>query len=264
MFSKEQLTPHALELFHRVKQALPDKIASRLRSNRHFMNHGSYADLFLFDVWDCNQTDVLDRKHFKYCLGYRPNHPPHDGYFHLWLNRVRIYRQRDEIVSMLDRELPRITPSGFTYHPHGNRAFNIGCDFSYPADLSTLPDLLLAPYVSLISAVHPILMPVIDQFSTRLEPGERRAVVAKRGRLQFEMPGIRDPTRVREYTRSIPPSWKVPLLERYEYRCALCGADLRQSGCHFDHILAFSRGGVTSQANLQPLCPKCNLTKGRR
>ena len=128
MFTKQQLTPDPMELFDCVKQALPDKIASRLRSNRHFVNHGSYADLFLFECLGRNQTDVLDRKHFKSCLGYRPNHPTHDGYFHLWLNRIRIYRQREEIVALLDRELPRLTPSGFTFHPHGNRAFNMGFD----------------------------------------------------------------------------------------------------------------------------------------
>ncbi len=117
MFTKQQLTPHALELFAQVKRALPSEIAMRLRSNRKVVNHGNYANLFLFDVWDSHQTDVLDRKHFKYCLGYRPNHPTHYGYFHLWLNRIRIYRQREDIITRLDRELPKIAPEGFTYHP---------------------------------------------------------------------------------------------------------------------------------------------------
>lgn len=264
MFTKQQLTPYALALFRRVKQVLPQQIATRLRSSQKFGNHGSYADLFLFDVWDSHQTDVLDRKHFKYCLGYRPNHAGHDGYFHLWLNRIRIYRQREEIVALLDRDLPRVTPEGFVYHPHGNRAFNIGFDFSYPNDLDRLSDLLLPRYVSLIAAVHPILMPIIDQFSTHLKPGERRAVVAARDRPNFERPGVRDSGRVREYTRSVPPSWKIPILEDYDYRCALCRADLHSTGHHFDHIVAFSRGGTTTRNNLQPLCPKCNLRKGHR
>lgn len=33
MFSKDELTPHALELFRRVKAALPPSIGERLRSH---------------------------------------------------------------------------------------------------------------------------------------------------------------------------------------------------------------------------------------
>ncbi len=264
MYSKEQLTPHVLELFRRVQEALPPEICSRLRSNRNVGNHGSYSSLFLFDVWDCNQTDVLDRKHFKYCLGcdQRPAAKSH-GYFHLWLNRIRIYRERQSIVATLEREIPRLVPRSFSFTPH-DRAFNVGCEFVYPSDLSHLPDLLLPRYVALISAYHPLLMPIIDQFTTPLGSGERRAVVAQRGRIPFSPSGPHDLDRVREYTRSVPPSWKTPILERFSYRCALCFADLRESGYHFDHVLAFSRGGATTQDNLQPLCPACNLKKGHR
>ena len=54
MLTKEQLTPHALELFRRIVAALPPEIGSRLRSNRRFVTHGSYRTLFLFDMWDRN------------------------------------------------------------------------------------------------------------------------------------------------------------------------------------------------------------------
>ena len=264
IFTKGQLTPAALDLFRRVKDALPKTIAQRLRSNRGFVTHGSYRTLYLFDVWDVNQTDVLNRQHFKYCVGY--DHRPgakRDGYFHLWLNRIRIYREREAIVATLDRELPRVIPPGFTWH-EPDRAFNIGCDFDYPNDLSKLPDMLLPHYVALISAVHPILMPIIDQFTTPLEQGERRAVVAARGRLPFQPPRVYDRERVAEYTRSIKPSLRRELLEQYEYRCAVCGADLRKVGAHIDHIRAFSRGGATVPENLRPLCGPCNLAKGSR
>jgi hypothetical protein len=264
MLTKEQLSPHVIELFRRVKDALPPQIAERLRANRFFTTHGSYRTLFLFDVWDCNQTDLLDRKHFKYCLGYdlRPG-AKQDGYFHLWLNRIRIYREREAIVATLDRELPRVTPKGFTWHP-SDRAFNISYEFDYPKNLAKLPDLLLPRYVSLISAVHPILMPLIDQFTTPLAPGERRAVVAKRGRISFTLPGVHDRERVREYTRSIPPSWRPHILEQYYHRCAVCGCDLRVVPHHTDHIKPFSKGGTTTRENLQPLCGPCNLAKGNR
>jgi len=266
MFRKDELSPHALELFRRVKAALPPGIRERLRSHRGFVTHGSYRTLFLFNVWDYNQTDILDRKHFTYCLGYdgRPA-ATRSGYFHLWLNRVRTYREREAILSTLDRELPRAVPKGFLWNS-SDRAFDIKLEFDYPKDLSELPELLLPRYVSLISAVHPILLPIIDQFTEPLAPGERRAVVAERGRLPFALPGVHDRQRVREYTRSIPPSWRSILLERHGHRCAntACRADLRQVAHHIDHIVPFSKGGATVLENLQPLCGPCNLAKGSR
>ncbi|MCX6938891.1 MAG: hypothetical protein NTU80_13570, partial [Verrucomicrobia bacterium] len=228
MHTKEQLTPHALNFFNALKSELPPDIASRLRANKLMVTHGSYKNLFLFDIWDSAQTDVLDRKHFKYCLAYDPSHrndPNHDGYFHLWLNTVRIYRKREEIVEKLDLELPRAIPKKFKYDRQ-ERAISAGKVFSYPKNLADLPDLLVPVYKELIMAVHPILMPIINQFSTHLEDGERRAVVAQRGKLPYNHPGVRDPERVREYTRSIPPSWKPIILEKYKYRCYLCQADL--------------------------------------
>ncbi len=266
MFTKAELTPHALELFERVKAALPTAIGERLRSNRQFVTHGSYRTLFLFDVWDCNQTDILNRQHFKYCLGYdqRPG-SARDGYFHLWLNRIRIYREREAIVATLDRKLPKLVPKGFCWNPC-DRAFDIKFEFDYPKNLAKLPDLLLPRYVSLIKAVHPILLPIIDQFTKALEPGERRAVVARRGRVPFTLPGVHDRQRVREYTRSIPPSWRPIILELHGYRCAnpKCRADLRKVQHHIDHILPFSKGGTTTLENLQALCGPCNLAKGNR
>lgn len=149
MLTKEQLSPHALNLFLRVKAELPPAIAQRLRSHRHLITHSSYVSLFLFDVWDANQSDVLPRLSFKYCLGYdaRPG-ATRDGYFQLWISRSRIYRERESIVASLERELPRVVPPGFTYHPP-NIAFNIGIDFNYLSDLSAFPDMLLPHYVNL-------------------------------------------------------------------------------------------------------------------
>src|SRR2546430_5995368 len=264
MRTKEELSPHALELFQRVKASLPQHISNRLRSTRGFYTHGSYRTLFLFDVWDRNQTDVINRLHFKYCLGYdgRPR-ATRDGYFHLWLNRIRIYRERESIVATLDRELPRVVPEGFTWHAP-DRAFNIGCEFDYPRDLPQLPDVLLPRYGALISAIHPILMPIIDQFTTPLASGERRGVVKKRGRLPFSPPGVYDRQRLAEYTRSIKPSVRRQLLEQHNYRCVRCGADLHSIGHHIHHVVAFSKGGPTVPENLLPLCGPCNLKLGNR
>jgi hypothetical protein len=264
--SKDELTPHALVFFKQLKDVLPITIAERLRSNRHVVTHGSYIDLYLFDIWDIHQNDVLGRQHFKYCLAYDPslrNHSKHDGYFHLWLNTIRIYRQREEIVEVLNRTLPKVIGPEFKYDRQ-QRAISAGRTFTYPKNLAELPGMLIPFYQKLIGAVHPILMPLIDRFSTGLDPGERRTVVAKRGFLTYNHPGVRDRDRVREYTRSIPPSWKPILLEKYGYRCFICGTDLARGTYHFDHWRPFSKEGPTTMENIRPLCAACNLKKGNR
>ena len=47
-----------------------------------------------------------------------------------------------------------------------------------------------------------------------------------------------------------------------QLKCALCGKILvAKSECHFDHILAYSKGGKSTLDNCQILCTNCNLSK---
>lgn len=46
--------------------------------------------------------------------------------------------------------------------------------------------------------------------------------------------------------------------------CQRCGVHCEESDFHADHITPHSRGGSTTVANGQVLCPKCNLEKGDR
>lgn len=43
--------------------------------------------------------------------------------------------------------------------------------------------------------------------------------------------------------------------------CATCG---RPPKSEVDHIIPISRGGDSSESNLQPLCGICNMAKGAR
>jgi superfamily II DNA or RNA helicase len=45
--------------------------------------------------------------------------------------------------------------------------------------------------------------------------------------------------------------------------CAECGDEL-QPGWHADHVLPFSKGGITDVTNGRATCPTCNLQKGNR
>jgi len=46
--------------------------------------------------------------------------------------------------------------------------------------------------------------------------------------------------------------------------CPACGADLREVGHHIDHIVPLKAGGAHEDANVQLLCPPCNLSKQAR
>ncbi len=47
-----------------------------------------------------------------------------------------------------------------------------------------------------------------------------------------------------------------------QIKCAICGKVLvSKSECHFDHILAYAKGGKSSLDNCQILCVDCNLSK---
>lgn len=53
------------------------------------------------------------------------------------------------------------------------------------------------------------------------------------------------------------------LLARQKFRCAVCKKSI-EGGYHKDHIVPVSRGGSNYIRNLQLLCPKCNLKKGKK
>lgn len=54
---------------------------------------------------------------------------------------------------------------------------------------------------------------------------------------------------------------RVRILERDGYRCQSCGAE---SHLCIDHIIPVSRGGDSSDDNLQVLCHSCNTKKGNK
>ena len=65
-----------------------------------------------------------------------------------------------------------------------------------------------------------------------------------------------------DHNRIIPPDVQLAVYKRDQGRCVRCGAT---DGIHFDHVLAYSRGGSSvSEENIQLLCARHNLEKGAR
>ncbi|MCB4757199.1 MAG: HNH endonuclease [Elusimicrobia bacterium] len=67
--------------------------------------------------------------------------------------------------------------------------------------------------------------------------------------------------------RTIPLSVRLKVLARDLFRCVLCGrspAMIPGVTLEIDHVMPFSKGGVSSLSNLRTLCHECNLGKGNR
>ena len=64
-------------------------------------------------------------------------------------------------------------------------------------------------------------------------------------------------------TKRIPSErLKVQVLIRDGNKCRLCGVTVTGENIHFDHVLAWSKGGETVLENMQVLCELHNLAKG--
>ena len=66
---------------------------------------------------------------------------------------------------------------------------------------------------------------------------------------------------VRAASRSIPQAVKNVVYQRDGGRCVECGDD---QYLEFDHVIPFSKGGASSEANLQLLCRRCNMSKANK
>jgi len=265
-YTAEQVTSGCMDLFQQAIKQIPAAISERLKTSRTARNHGSYRTVLIFNTWDRYQSDILPKNHFCYCLGYDPKQLISGGtdwYFHLWLNTIRIYRDRLAVKEELEKKLKIACPKSFKFDII-DRAISIKINFDLKGGPEDLATFLRPHYVRLIAAIHPILMPIIDKYSAYGTRQEIKTTVASRGRIAHKPVRTAHPELLRQYTRSIHPSWRREILDEFEHRCAHCNADLRVTGHHIDHRIPFSKGGTTVKTNLQPLCPSCNTIKGNR
>ncbi|MBI4180856.1 MAG: HNH endonuclease, partial [Chloroflexi bacterium] len=61
--------------------------------------------------------------------------------------------------------------------------------------------------------------------------------------------------------RAFTEEQRLAIFRKYDGTCQIGGERVRWGEFHADHIVPFSKGGKTTIANAQLLCPKHNLEK---
>jgi 5-methylcytosine-specific restriction endonuclease McrA len=57
---------------------------------------------------------------------------------------------------------------------------------------------------------------------------------------------------------------RLLVLQAQRYQCAYCGAKLNLQNFIVDHVIPYSRGGITAITNSAAACAPCNSKKGSR
>jgi 5-methylcytosine-specific restriction endonuclease McrA len=113
----------------------------------------------------------------------------------------------------------------------------------------------------------------LESFVSRMNedaPNKKEVVQDKLGgspavRVLKERPLIE--TVLSEDKRGLGLGLRYKVLVRDQFKCVKCGASpATKHNCrlHVDHKDPFSKGGKTTEGNLQTLCERCNLGKGNR
>ena len=155
----------------------------------------------------------------------------HTWFLDLWINTIRLYRSQQEIRQILEVDVQRACPKEFNYKAT-NRFVEAKLSFEVDRPLSQLSEFLTSHYVKLVGAIHPALRPIIDSFTKPLSKEERGATFLGRKRRYYCPESHPSPERVREYTQSIPPSWRPKILARFDCACVRCKTALTARTAH--------------------------------
>lgn len=67
--------------------------------------------------------------------------------------------------------------------------------------------------------------------------------------------------KIREVSRYIPREVMLKVVRRDDSTCQICGKHLLDSQIQFDHKIPVSKGGPSTESNIQVTCLECNLDK---
>lgn len=220
-----------------------------------------------YHIWDRAQPSIFHRHHFKYEVQYDPvgtktGTATTNFSILFYMNKIRLYHEREEMVMRVRRELESIRVPGFKLK-ETNRAFAFHHDFGATTKDEVVRQVqrYLFP---LLNRVHPMFYRIMDAYNVPMTKAERRKVIAGRKKLSFVDRNSPHYGMNQEFRREVPPGLRAAVFRRDKNVCQHCERRSAVGRLHADHVRPIARGGLTVLGNLQTLCGPCNLKKGKR
>ena len=273
-FTKESLEKSFRPISDLINGKLPDEdglldpaVAGLLKASRAVIPHGGDTRVLQFHINARAQPSIFHPHHFKYAVQYDPfgtkaGSATKNFCIEFYMNKIRIYHEREEMVNRVRRELSHLRLAGFQFG-EGERAFGLNHQFSARTEAQLLREVrkYLFP---LLNAVHPMFYRIMDAFNVNMTKEDRRAVIS--GRVKLNPVDRTSPNHGRnmEFRREPSRALRLETFRRDACTCQHCEKVLPQEKLHADHVIPVARGGLTVLGNLQSLCGSCNLRKGKR
>ena len=250
-----------------VDELLDPSVRERLRASNTFMHHGGDTRVLQYHIWDRDQPSIFHRHHFKYEVQYDPagtkaGTATTNFCIHFYLNKIRLYHEREAMVKRVRRELEQIRLTGFKLK-ETERAFSFHHNFKATSHKELI--LEVRKYLfPLLNQVHPMFSRIMDAFNVPMTKAERRAIISDREKLLFVDRSSPNYGKNQEFRREVPRHLRTATFRRDGHTCQHCELKFEVSSLHADHVMPIARGGLTTLGNLQTLCGPCNLRKGKR
>jgi hypothetical protein len=246
---------------------LDPAIRDRLKASNTVVRHGGDTRVLQYHIWDRAQPTIFNRLHFKYEVQYDPfgtkaGTATTNFCIHFYMNKIRIYHEREQMLRRVRRELQKTRVQGFKLK-ETERAFSFHHNFR----ASTTEELLQKIYrflFPLLNRVHPMFYRIIDAYNVPMTKARRRAIIAGRGRLFSVNRSSPNYGKNPEFRREVSPALRVAVFRRDKNTCQHCERKFAVASLHADHVIPVAHGGLTVVGNLQTLCGPCNLRKGKR
>ena len=273
-FTKVSLEQAYRPISDLINGKLPDRdglldpaVAGLLKAGRAVYPHSKDTRVLQFHINARAQPTIFHPHHFKYAVQYDPfgtigDTAAKNFVIEFYMSKIRIYHEREAMVSRVRRELARLRLSGFEFR-ETERSFCYDHKFAASTESQLLGE-VRAYLFPLINAVHPTFYRIMDAFNVTMTKDERRAVISGRERINPLDRSSPNYGKNMAYRREVSPALRKATFERDAHTCQHCEKVFPKQQLHADHVIPIARSGLTVLGNLQSLCGPCNLKKGKR
>jgi len=273
-FSKEKLIaayrPFAELINGKVadeKGLLDPAMIGLLRASKTVEPHGGDTRVLQFHINAKAQPSIFHRDHFKYAVQYDPfgtkaGTATKNFCIEFYMSKVRIYHERDAMITRVRRELSGLRIPGFKFG-EGPKSFSYDHKFKATTEAQLVAEVRKHLF-PLLNAVHPVFYRIMDAFNVNMTKAKRRAVISGREKLSYTDRSSPDYGKNMEFRREVSPALRSKTFKRDALTCQHCEKVFPFKKLHADHVIPIARGGLTVLGNLQSLCGPCNLKKGKR